>query len=131
MHSLCPSSVLFTRNPFGFTFFLFFFFLHRYNMTALGVGSAFYFHSLRYIFSRHSGGKGSTQVAHEPMPAISVCAGEKQSFLFSIKSRVIFNEMDKDPENATSEIFIFVLCLVITSFRWSRPVCAFQRVRYK
>lgn len=108
MHSLCPSSVLFTRNPFGFTFFLFFFFLHRYNMTALGVGSAFYFHSLRYIFSRigwkgkHSGGSRAN-ASH-----FCVC-GRKKSFLFSIKSRVIFNEVDKDPEKATSEIFIFVV----------------------
>lgn len=77
-------------------------------MTALGVGSAFYFHSLRYIFSRigwkgkHSGGSRAN-ASH-----FCVC-GRKKTFLFSIKSRVIFNEVDKDPEKATSEIFIFVV----------------------
>lgn len=50
---------------------------------------------------------------------VCVCEGK----LFSIKCRVIFNEMDKDPDDDDKKkqnrifTYIFLLCLVITPFR--------------
>lgn len=86
----------------GFTFSFLLIFLTSI-MTALGVGSAFYFHSRRSftvqttrVSARFSGGKGSTQVKQPTRKLFVPKWGRKAEFY--IKCRVIFNEVDKDPE---------------------------------
>lgn len=58
-------------------------------MTALGVGSTFYFRSRFSVLFSFSGGKGSIQVRL----GASMYARDNN---FQIKCRVVCNEMDKD-----------------------------------